>query len=84
MKYHPMGTSGLLALLISAGLATAQTTNPPTYESTVTTGIVGWAPTAQTAQLSVLNLNGAVAAGSTAAATTCPVELEFTTRRTTC
>jgi len=71
-----MGTSGLLALLICAGLATAQTTNPPTYETTVTTGIVGWAPTAQTAQLSVLNLNGP-AASSTATATACPVELEF-------
>jgi hypothetical protein len=80
MKYHFTGTSAVLALLISAGLATAQTTTPPTFETAVSTGIVGWAPATQTAQLNVLNLSGSVAPGattSTTPATTCPVELEF-------
>jgi hypothetical protein len=76
-----MGTSVLLALLIPAGLATAQTTNTPTFESAVTTGIVGWAPATQTAQLNVLNTS-AVAATTTNTTTTvpavvCPVDLEF-------
>jgi len=72
-----------LALLISAGMATAQTTTAPTFETAVTTGIVGWAPASQTVQLNVLNTGGTVAV-VTATATTpttpvaaCPVELEF-------
>jgi len=83
MKCQSMGTSVLLALLISAGLATAQTTTTPTFESAVTTGIVGWAPATQTAQLNVLNTGGLVAPASTTGTTTtttaaaCPVELEF-------
>ena len=85
MKNHSMGTSVLLALLISAGLATAQTTTTPTYESAVTTGIVGWAPATQTAQLSVLNTGAVFAVAvisatpptSTTPAATCPVDLEF-------
>jgi len=77
-----MGTSVLLALLISAGLAAAQTTSTPTYESAVTTGIVGFMPSAQTAQLNVLNTGGLFAVAATTATTTaiaaaCPVELEF-------
>jgi hypothetical protein len=83
-----MGTIALLALLISAGLATAQTTttttSTPALESTLTTGIVGWAPATQTAQVNALNVSTfiAVAAtsstGTTATTTaTCPVELEF-------
>jgi hypothetical protein len=83
MKHHSMGTSVLLALLISAGLATAQTTTTPILETAVTTGIVGWAPTSQTAQLNVLNTGGLVAVATTTTTTTttvvaaCPVELEF-------
>jgi len=84
MKYHSMGTSVLLALLISAGLATAQTTTTPTFETAVTTGIVGWAPVSQTAQLNVLNTGGFLAVAGTTSATgtsstaaACPVELEF-------
>ncbi|MGB7758898.1 MAG: hypothetical protein WBL61_03660 [Bryobacteraceae bacterium] len=81
MKYHSTGTSVLLALLISAGLATAQTTTAPAFETTVTTGIVGWAPSAQTAQLNVLNTGGSILASTppstTMPAVTCPVELEF-------
>jgi len=84
MKYHSMGTSVLLALLISAGLATAQTTTTPTFESAVTTGIVGFMPSAQTAQLNVLNTGGLFAAASATGTTTttpvaaaCPVELQF-------
>ncbi len=81
MKRHSMGASVLLALFISAGLATAQTTTTPTYESSVTTGIVGWAPASQTAQLNVLNTGGIFAAITTSTSTTtaaaCPVELAF-------
>ncbi|HEY1219257.1 MAG: hypothetical protein ABSE42_17350 [Bryobacteraceae bacterium] len=86
MKYRAMGTSVLLALLVFAGLATAQSTTTPTFETAVTTGIVGWAPALQAAQLNVLNTAGVVpvAATASAAVTTttppvaaCPVELEF-------
>lgn len=86
MKYCSMGTSALLALLVSAGLATAQTTTTisTTFESTLTTGIVGWAPATQTAQVNALNLTSFVAvavtssSGTTTTTTaTCPVELEF-------
>jgi hypothetical protein len=83
MKYHSMGTSVLLALLISAGLTTAQTTTTPTFESAVTTGIVGFTPSSQTAQLNVLNTGGLFAVAATTATTTtataaaCPVELQF-------
>lgn len=83
MKYHSMGTSVLLALLISAGLATAQTTTTPTYESAVTTGMVGFMPSTQTAQLNVLNTGGAIsvvtatATGVTNPVAACPVELEI-------
>lgn len=84
MKYQSIGTSVLLALLISAGLATAQTsTTTPTYETAVTTGMVGLMPQTQTAQLNVLNTGGliAVAASTTTTSTNpvaaCPVELEF-------
>jgi hypothetical protein len=82
MKYHSTWTSALLALFISAGLCTAQTTTTPTYESTVTTAIVGWAPASQTAQLNVVNTIVFVpltTSGSptTTAGATCPVELEF-------
>ncbi len=81
MKYHAMGASAVSALLISASLATAQTTTTPTFESTLTTGIVGWAPATQTAQLNVLNVgaNFAVVAGTTSTTPTsaCPLELEF-------
>jgi hypothetical protein len=83
MKYHSIGAGALLALLISAGLATAQTTSAPTFETTVTTGIVGWAPGSQTAQLNVLNTGGLVAVATTITTTAptpvaaCPVELEF-------
>ena len=84
MKYHSMGTSVLLALLISAGLTTAQTTTTPTFESAVTTGIMGFTPSSQTAQLNVLNTGGFLAVAGTTSATgtsstaaACPVELEF-------
>jgi len=83
MKYHSMGTSVLLALLISAGLTTAQTTTTPTFESAVTTGIMGFTPSSQTAQLNVLNTGGLFAVAATTATTTtataaaCPVELQF-------
>jgi len=73
MKRHTMGTSVLLALTISAGLATAQTTTP-TFEAAVTTGLVGLMPSTQTAQLNVLNLANPVAGTTTA---TCPVSLEL-------
>lgn len=85
MKNHTAGSSVLLALLISAGLAAADTSTP-TFESTVTTGIVGWVPATQTAQLTVLNLNNVVLFGgittgtgttSTTPVATCPVELDF-------
>ncbi len=80
MKHHSMGTSALLALLISAGLATAQTTTTttPTYESTVTTGMVGYMPSTQTAQLNVLNTGGLFAnSAATTPVAACPVELEI-------
>ena len=87
MKSHTAGSSVLLALLISAGVAAAQTsTSTPTFESTVTTGIVGWVPATQTAQLTVLNLNNIALFGvlapstgttSTAPVASCPVELDF-------
>ena len=84
MKHRSMGTSALLALLIFAGLATAQTTTAtPTYESAVTTGIVTMMPQTQTAQLNVLNTGGVFVLTGTFAGTTaspvaaCPVELEF-------
>jgi hypothetical protein len=80
MKYHFTGTSAVLALLLSAGLAAAQTSTTPSYESTVTTGIVGWALASQTAQLTVLNSGAALIAvpgSSSTTATTCPVELAF-------
>lgn len=73
MKCHTMGTSVLLVLIISAGLATAQTTTP-TFESAVTTGLVGFAPSTQTAQLNVLNLANPLASTTT---NTCPTDLEF-------
>jgi hypothetical protein len=80
MKYHSTRTSVLLALLISAGLGTAQTTTP-TFESAVTTGMVGFMPSTQTAQLNVLNAGGVFAAstGTTAAnpVAACPVELQI-------
>jgi hypothetical protein len=79
MRYRSIGTSVLLALLVSAGL-TAQTT--PTFETALTTGVVGWAPGTQTAQLNVLNLNGFVAVAGTSTSTTtpaatCPMQLQF-------
>jgi|ERR1017187_216156 hypothetical protein len=83
MKHRSMGTSALLALLIAAGLATAQTTTTtPTYESAVTTGIVTLMPSTQTAQLNVLNTGGFLALGILGSTPTnpvaaCPVELEF-------
>ena len=84
MKYRSMGTSALLALLIFAGLATAQTAaTTPTYESAVTTGIVTMMPQTQTAQLNVLNTGGIFALATSTTTTTtnpvaaCPVELEF-------
>jgi hypothetical protein len=86
MQSYTAGSSVLLALLISAGIAAAQTgTTTPTFESTLTTGMVGWVPATQTAQLTVLNLNSFVFGGltpgtgstSTTPATTCPVELDF-------
>jgi len=83
MKDHTIGTSVLLALLLSAGLATAQTTATPTYESAVTTGIVTMMPQTQTAQLNVLNTGSAVAVATSSPGSTtppvvaCPVELEF-------
>jgi hypothetical protein len=88
MQYHSMGTSALLALLISAGLATAQTTTTTTsttiFETALTTGIVGWAPATQTAQVNALNVTTSVAVagtlgtGTTSTTTpTCPMELEF-------
>ena len=73
MKRHTMETSMLLALIISAGLVSAQTATP-TFESAVTTGMVGFAPSTQTAQLNVLNVSNAPA---TTTATACPVDLEF-------
>jgi len=69
-------TSAVFAFFVSAGLAAAQTTTTPTYETNVTTGIVGFAPAAQTAQLNVLNIGGIFAATSNVVAA-CPVELEF-------
>jgi hypothetical protein len=81
MKHHSTRTSVLLALLISAGLATAQTTTTPTFESAVTTGMVGFMPSTQTAQLNVLNIGGVFAATtgttSTNVVAACPVELEI-------
>jgi hypothetical protein len=88
MQYHSMGTSALLALLISAGLATAQTTTTTTsttiFETALTTGIVGWAPATQTAQVNALNVTTVVAVAATSSTgttatttTTCTVELEF-------
>jgi len=86
MKYHSMGTSALLALLISSGLSAQTTTTAPTYETTVTTGMVGWVPGTQTAQLNVLNVNSIVLTGfavfldpyaSGTTTTACPVELDF-------
>jgi len=77
MKHHSMGTSALLALVISAGLATAQTSTTPTFESTVTTGIVGWAPAAQTVQLNVLNIATPNPTNTSSVIAACPAELEI-------
>ena len=77
MKCHSMGTSVLLALIISAGLATAQTTTAPTFESAVTTGIVTLMPSTQTAQLNVLNTGAVFTSATTAPTTMCPVELDI-------
>jgi hypothetical protein len=79
MKYYAMGTSMLLALAVSAGLATAQTTTP-TFESAATTGMVSLMPSTQTAQLNVLNTAGVPASTTTTTTTpvaACPVDLEF-------
>jgi len=79
MKHYSIGTSAVLALLISAGIATAQTSTTPVYASTVTTGMVGWAPASQTAQLNVLNTAAPVPTSTSPSTTAaaCPVELEF-------
>jgi len=79
MKRYSTGAGALLALLISAGWCAAQTTSP-TFETSVSTGIVGWVLAAQTAQLNVLNLSAVTAvagASSTTATPACPVEIEF-------
>lgn len=81
MKHHSTRTSLLLALLISAGLATAQTTTTPSFETAVTTGMVGLMPSTQTAQLNVLNIGSVFPpiTGTTMTSTVaaCPVELEI-------
>jgi hypothetical protein len=74
MKSHSTGTSVLLALIISAGQALAQTSTP-TFEAAVSTGVVGLMPSSQTAQLNVLNLANPLT--TTQTATPCPVDLEF-------
>ena len=77
MQRHVLGTSLLLSLFLSAGLAPAQTTTTTTtYESTTTTGLVGFAPAVQAAQLNVLNVSNIIPSlGSLLAA--CPAVLEF-------
>jgi hypothetical protein len=79
MKHHSIGANAVLVLLVSAGLATGQTSTTPTFATTVTTGMVGWAPASQTAQLNVLNTGAPVptATSPTTTAGACPVELQF-------